>query len=124
VAAADLAARDLVDGVRGIAARWLAARGALAGGEPRASSGRGDAKAHAQAGLEVVVLHGLALIPRRRSGTQWWRSGGVGGVGRGEGRDYRGLGFWGEKRHGGGRRVARKGGGTDGEGPKGGRTGL
>jgi hypothetical protein len=77
VAATDLAARDLVDGVRGIAARWLAARGALAGGEPRASSGRGDAEAHAQAGLVLIVLHGLALAPRRRGGTRWWRSGGV-----------------------------------------------
>lgn len=76
MAAADLAARDLVDRVCGVAARWLAARRVQAGGEPGASPRGGDAEAHAQAGLVVVVLHGLALAPRRRGGNRWWRAGG------------------------------------------------
>ena len=70
VAAADLAARDLVDGVRGVPARRLAARGAQAGGEPRAAPRGGDAEAHAQAGL-VVVLHGPRPAPAGRRGSRW-----------------------------------------------------
>jgi hypothetical protein len=82
VAAADLAARDLVDGVRGVASRRLAARGAQAGGEPRAAPRGGDAEAHAQAGL-VVVLHARTWPPRGEGG-----AGGSGwaGSGRGESR--------------------------------------
>ena len=75
MAAADLAARDLVDGVRGVAARRLAAVGAQAGGEPRAAPRGGDAEAHAQAGL-VVVFHGLALALAGRGGSWWRRAGG------------------------------------------------
>ena len=78
VAAADLAARGLVDGVRGVPARRLAARGAQAGGEPRAAPRGGDAEAHAQAGL-VVVLHGPRLAPRGEK-----REPVVAGSGRGE----------------------------------------
>lgn len=83
MAAADLAARDLVDGVRGVAARGLAARGVQAGGEPRAAPRGGDAEAHAQAGL-VVVFHGPSPLawspPQREVG-----DGGVGRAGSGRG---------------------------------------
>lgn len=95
MAAADLAARDLVDGVRGVAARRLAAGGAQAGGEPRAAPRGGDAEAHAQAGL-VVVFHGLALDGSRRAR---WEPVAAGGRVRGRG-GFRGLGLWERKRHG------------------------
>lgn len=94
MAAADLAARDLVDGVRGVAARRLAAGGAQAGGEPRAAPRGGDAEAHAQAGL-VVVFHGLSWLSRGEVGA----GGGGRAGGKREGR-IRGLGLWERKRHG------------------------
>jgi len=96
VAAADLAARDLVDGVRGVAARRLAAGGAQTGGEPRAAPRGGDAEAHAQAGL-VVVFHGLALA---LAGRARWEP--VAASGRADGREVRirRLGLWERKRHG------------------------
>lgn len=100
MAAADLAARDLVDGVRVVAARRLAAGGAQTGGEPRAAPRGGDAEAHAQAWL-VVVFHGLALTLSGRGGSQWRLVGGRASGGRG-GQDSgaRALGLWERTRHG------------------------
>ena len=60
MAAADLAARDLVDGVRGVAARRLAAGGAQAGGEPRA----------APRGGEVLLLVGYSSTSEIRFSSQ------------------------------------------------------
>lgn len=106
---ADLAARDLVDGVGRVAARRLAAGGLQARGQPRASPRGGDAEAHPQPGLVVVVLHGLPPPARRERGARArGQPGDRGGVGEGGG-DYAGLGF--------------RGGAMDGEG-RGGDAGI